>query len=325
MQFPIRESMFRRYVPNQSEESINGEFRAKSIIKPASFDQSNRSNIQTNGSNNKPNTLSEFNLESWLRTQSVRTSLIHEVCKNHSDLIYILYNDKFMYDDKHNLLYCRQAKVGTSTWLSLFLDLSDSLQEEKDDISFTSKRLHAKVPNMFPLPPNLDVSDLSEISVSFSMVRHPLERLVSAYLDKMVDKTDLGFLNLRDRIIEKYGNVNFESFVRHIVDSKSFLCRSISSCHYDVHWLPQVARCFYCQVPYKYILKLETFKDDLQGISLVSNIKLPLIRKHVSSGNTRELTKRYMRSLPTNLTEEILRVYREDFEMFDYDPNLYLD
>ncbi len=61
--------MFRRYVPNQSEESINGEFRAKSIIKPASFDQSNRSNIQTNESNNKPNTLSEFNLESWLRTQ----------------------------------------------------------------------------------------------------------------------------------------------------------------------------------------------------------------------------------------------------------------
>ena len=61
--------MFRRYVSKQSEESINGEFRAKSIIKPTSFDQTNRSNIQTNESNNKANTLSEFNLESWLRTQ----------------------------------------------------------------------------------------------------------------------------------------------------------------------------------------------------------------------------------------------------------------
>ena len=58
--------MFRRYVTNQSEESINGEFRAKSIIKPTSFDQTNRSNIQTNESNIKANT---FNLESWLRTQ----------------------------------------------------------------------------------------------------------------------------------------------------------------------------------------------------------------------------------------------------------------
>ena len=61
--------MFRRYVTNQSEESINGEFRAKSIIRPTSFDQTNRSNIQTNESNNKANTLSEFNLDSWLRTQ----------------------------------------------------------------------------------------------------------------------------------------------------------------------------------------------------------------------------------------------------------------
>ena len=61
--------MFRRYVTNQSEESINGEFRAKSIIKPTSLDKINRSNIQTNESNIKANTLSEFNLESWLRTQ----------------------------------------------------------------------------------------------------------------------------------------------------------------------------------------------------------------------------------------------------------------
>ena len=62
-QFFSRESLFRRNVPNQSEESINAEFRARSIINSTTFDQTNRSNTQTDESTN------QFDLESWLRTQ----------------------------------------------------------------------------------------------------------------------------------------------------------------------------------------------------------------------------------------------------------------
>ena len=61
--FFSRESLFWRNVPNQSEESINAEFRARSIINSTTFDQTNRSNTQTDESTN------QFDLESWLRTQ----------------------------------------------------------------------------------------------------------------------------------------------------------------------------------------------------------------------------------------------------------------
>jgi len=57
------------------------------------------------------------------------------------------------------------------------------------------------------------------------MVRHPFERLVSAFQDKMVDGTDPSYFNVRNYIIEKYGEVTFPNFVNMILHKSISKCR----------------------------------------------------------------------------------------------------
>ena len=71
-------------------------------------------------------------------------------------------------------------KVGTTTWMTQFLELSqqkDILLEEFGPNY--SKMLHRTVPGLFKinsLDIDMNIKSLAEHSTSFSMVRHPFER-----------------------------------------------------------------------------------------------------------------------------------------------------
>ena len=90
-------------------------------------------------------------------------------------------------------------------------------------------------------PFDSDLEDLASTSVSFSVVRHPFERLVSAYQDKVFRKNKYftislslsqiannpeGHLNLWKgvyKMIEsQYGDKSFPSFVKWLIGWKVF-------------------------------------------------------------------------------------------------------
>ena len=53
-------------------------------------------------------------------------------------------------------------------------------------------------------------------------MRHPFERLVSAYQDKIVDKTDPAFAPIIKDLKNNFGGVSFRNFSEMILEKGSF-------------------------------------------------------------------------------------------------------
>ena len=103
-----------------------------------------------------------------------------------------------------------------------------------------------------------------------------------------------------------------------------------SDCPVDVHWRPYVARCDYCSINYTVIAKFETFAKDLEKISAMANLALSgsihknkrLKKEGQGRPTTAELTRTYFRKLPKKYIKELYDIYKIDFEMFGYDPEM---
>ena len=83
----------------------------------------------------------------------------------------------FMFLKKYSLLYCWIHKAASSSWSRIFFEMSN-MPVPGDDF------LHA-ANHLFRPKENVSLRHLFNIStVSFAIVRHPFERLVSAFRDK---------------------------------------------------------------------------------------------------------------------------------------------
>ena len=94
-----------------------------------------------------------------------------------------------------------------------------------------------------------------------------LSRLVSAYNNKFKDPRN------QRQYHNWYGNLSFSQFVEMIVDTREELCPTYSYCHYNNHWKPYIAKCGYCDFPFKIIAKKETFKQDQRFIGKLAGIQ----------------------------------------------------
>jgi len=264
--------------------------------------------------------------EAWWQEQLERRVRVAQTCVRER-ILERADRNTFLYDPEHRLLFCRNAKVGTSTWLQHFLSLAD-LPEEEEEI--VQHRLHAEVPRLFSVEPrDPSIPLLAQATISFSMVRHPFERLVSAYQSKVVRSTDEWYAWVRTRLKDQFGDASFTSFAKMIVAKGKKVCQAPgkSSCGLDKHWKPFVSRCAYCTTHYTVIAKAETFKEDLRYISHLANVTFveEVQKNHQGGMNTAQLTKKYFSQFDRSLVEELYKQYRIDFEMFGYSPQQYLD
>ena len=103
-------------------------------------------------------------------------------------------------------------------------------------------------------------------------------RLVSAFQDKLVDHK---YKRVVDQIINNFGEINFENFVKMIIQNSKTRCRRLNECGLDVHWKPFISRCGYCDIPYKVIAKAEKFAEDKKFIGKLANIDFKPFGRYV--------------------------------------------
>jgi hypothetical protein len=191
---------------------------------------------------------------------------------------------------------------------------------------------------------------LSNPSILFStsftrviFVRHPLERLASAYADKIASTKAAPFTlydSLRRQVCRRFSSYylttadqiayrtnrhlqkqidepcskvipTFEHFVEYIMTEQAQI---------DVHWQPYSRLCNACQLKYNFIGKYETIQEDLNFLrsKLGLNSTDWSTDNYFSTGKTKENYKLMYSQLSNDLICNLKDFYAEDFKLFNY-------
>jgi hypothetical protein len=267
--------------------------------------------------------------ESWetvRRNQEIRQHLAKEFCRDEkrNRAVRDHYIRHIIHNQRLRFAYCEIGKVASSTWRAILKALLGD-----DSRSRTSALLH-------PLR-HINANDRH---FKFFFVRHPFDRLVSAYVSKFVKPTSY-WHELGPHIIRKYrhtssslngsntpktlkstNQVTFTEFVRYIIDVP------LSSPRNDFHWYPQTLTCQPCRVKYDFIGHYETLYQDasyvLERLGASNRIKFPGNANSTASRlqqSTARIQKMFSQLTQTEL-DRLKVLYRFDFQMFGYDPNL---
>lgn len=184
---------------------------------------------------------------SLMETRERRLKSLKLACQMHSKYVSSQrhFIKGFVEDKRKHLSYCHVPKAASTFWLAVFgreVNL-DRLNSIKTNDSSSGDFHRIMLTN--------STSEPSDKSFKFVFVRHPLSRLVSAYINKFVDKMDRKFLNPLLRYMKRKSKdpidtetvISFPDFVDFVIDEWK---RNAMS-HGSLHWIPQFKLCGMCQ------------------------------------------------------------------------------
>ncbi|KAK8749956.1 hypothetical protein OTU49_015148 [Cherax quadricarinatus] len=305
-------------------------------------------------------------LQEWVRENEAalrqeyqeRVQLAHDVCQTYDVYMsqdeYIRKSDqqqgKLQYSDwftlkrvnwnymyyvpSEDFVYCKVPKSGSSTWVYNLLKLAEAPQEQiNSDIG-----LHRMLRDYYPKMSSSKMKRAFKNSFKLLVVRHPFERILSAYRDKLENyQRDLMFRDgyyhtmygknivrvyraEEDRSLANRTEPTWTEFVRYLINSPSS--------KFDEHWKPIYSLCSPCVIKYNVIAKMETFSEDTQYVinqlGLDDQLHVEWIHKTADT-RTSDIANIYFSQLTTNQIEQLFDKYRLDFELFGYDYEPYRD
>jgi len=254
------------------------------------------------------------------------------------------------------LLYCPVFKAASTSWLINYLKLSNSTSDPKNG------NLHTKITNLFPPPATFKLrKQIFSESIKFIIVRHPFERLVSAYRDKLAGfSRNEHYLSMRKHIIQKYRKrskdksaiPSFRESVDFVLDELKKMEAGVSKIMIDGHFMPYSRRCIPCAMNYDVIIKFETLEQDSQYLIDQCQLGDKLAVVHENPAPTGARTEQgqknkskkvktgkslpdksasssfqsldFFKDIPDSKIKQLYEHYRHDFEIFGYSVSEYL-
>ncbi len=137
----------------------------------------------------------------------------------------------------------------------------------------------------------------------------------------------MGFRNIRQRLPKKdpcMGTIpSFEEFIQYILVSAR---TPIGISRMDYHWQPYSVLCQVCKFKYNFIGKYEMFNDHLSDFLKVVNISDWNIQtRNGASGLTKWDYQKFYSTLPDELICRLMHLYEQDFHLFKYRLDDYLN
>ncbi|CAH2002318.1 unnamed protein product [Acanthoscelides obtectus] len=239
---------------------------------------------------------------------------------------------EFLVDTKNKLVWCNVFKAASTSWMYNFNILAGYSPRFLSKSKLVPMALARQ---RYPRPSLEALRKAFNDSVSFLIARHPFERLLSAYRDKLqyalphTHHQKLGqeiIKKYREKLKKQQQNISqqrwptFPEFVVYLLDS----IRSGQAP--DMHWAPITQFCTPCMFDFKIIAHTETLQDE--QVYLIKVAKLEHLVKpewrNAGKGATSQNLKKYYSQLTRSQILQLYHFYRYDFELFNYSVQDYL-
>ncbi|XP_069971152.1 carbohydrate sulfotransferase 11 [Penaeus vannamei] len=281
---------------------------------------------------------------------SARRSHVKEVCKKYElDRPSENYQPnawEFLVNEEYGLVWCNVFKAASSTWFYNFNLLAGFSETELLHAKDTPIQLARK---KYPRP---TVDELHKAMnstpqpLSFMIVRHPLQRLVSGYRDKILSGSRF-YSKLARTIIKQYPELgpgetrerpkswgvfgknvprsvvpSFPQFVQFLLDEAA------RGQKLDEHWTPMSQFCTPCLVNFDVFAKVETLEEDGNYIIFSAGIEDVIKPKRINRSRnepTDAVADKFLCQLSQQQMKGLLQLYKYDLELFQYDASKYVN
>ncbi|KAL7305458.1 hypothetical protein TKK_0002199 [Trichogramma kaykai] len=233
-------------------------------------------------------------------------------------------------DDQHKLLYCYVPKVACTNWKRVLMVATGKWKKVNSALEIPAALAHAI--GTFQRLSNFEMAEIEDRLATYNkliVVRHPFERLLSAYRNKFEAKNEKSSSYFQSRfgrkIIKKYrrnpstgslllgDDVTFREFVDFIVDNDN------ENGTRNEHWQSITDLCHPCLVNYNLVSKYETLVEDateiLERIG-VDSVTFPSRPRNVEP--TENILDKYYSTLSYGQLRDLAKLYHRDFYLFDY-------
>ena len=292
--------------------------------------------------------ISDLNtLDSVSDIQEHRRQLLSDGCRKFSHIVngstrasYEMY-----YDDKMDYVYCLVSKVACTNWKRTLMMLSGKISNLQRPEQLPFAMVHYRSSSGWYYEKYIkrlekeygDLRFKDDRYFTFMFVREPLERLVLAYRDKLLE--NLGYDDVDIDIVRQYRpheynasakryNVTFAEFVRYVLDQHS------AGKVLDRHWIPQNELCRVCQLRWDFIGHYDTLLEDSDYVvsklksrimdveqrGRVANITFPFDSGHRKSS---EFLQQMYATVPATHVRALYKLYAVDYALFGFKhPNV---
>lgn len=238
---------------------------------------------------------------------------------------------EYLINRQYHVIWCNIFKAASTSWMynfNLMANYSAAFLDKTKEVPLVlARRKYAR--------PTIEmIKKAQPDSITFLIVRHPLERLASAYNDKIVHAWPKSFHDKMGRmIIKKYRKSQnkpvpterypvFEEFVSYVLD-ETRARRSL-----DMHWTPYTDFCTPCRFAFDVILKFETLDEDqryLIQLARLQDVVKPEWRNSGKGTNTLHNINHFYSRLKRSQLDGLYKLYKYDFQLFNYTIDSYYE
>lgn len=255
------------------------------------------------------------------------------------------------------LIWCPIFKAASSWWMQQIPWLTNY---KASQIQLLSQKYIQANTLAQAVAPQLSSSKLkwflsSQNPVKFLIVRHPFDRLLSAYRDKFESRNEYFHVNYGKQMVNKYrqaGTARFglefykrggkfngcplgdvDCVQRRGSGSTPTFWEFIQAILYhgisNGHWNPSTQSCKVCLLQYDFILHFEDLKTEQKYMLQMLNLTSKVVHSNGEKvhQNKRILNqtekKLYFQMLNATEFQDLLSYYGQDFQLFNYDPYQY--